>query len=43
MEYPVAFYSRQLRGPEHLYVATEIKALLFICTVEHFAYFLFSA
>ena len=43
VEYLVAFYSRQLRGPEHRYSATEIEALAVVCAVEHFAHFLFGA
>ena len=38
----VAFYSRQLRGAEERYSATELEALALVCTVEHFAYYLYS-
>ena len=31
-----AFFSRQLRGPEHRYSATELEALAVVATVEHF-------
>jgi len=36
-----AFYSRQLRGAEKRYSATELEALALVCTVEHFAYYLY--
>jgi len=37
-----AFYSRQLRGPEQRYSATELKALALVASVEHFGYYLYS-
>ena len=33
---PVSFYSRQLRGPEHNYSATEKEALAICCAVQNF-------
>jgi len=36
-----AFYSRQLRGPEQRYSATELEALALVATVEHFKYYLY--
>ena len=36
-----AFYSRQLRGAEQTYSATELEVLALVCTVEHFAYYLY--
>jgi len=36
-----AFYSRQLRGPEHRYSATELEALALVSSVEHFGYYLY--
>ena len=38
---PSAYYSRQLRGPEHRYSATELEALALVETVKHFAYHLY--
>ena len=38
---PSACYSRQLRGPEHRYSATELEALALVETVKHFAYHLY--
>ena len=39
-EMPTAFYSRQLRGPERRYSATEIEALVVVTSVKHFAHYL---
>ena len=36
-----AFYSRQTRGPEHRYSATELEALALVETVRHFGYYLY--
>jgi len=36
-----AFFSRQLRGAEKRYSATELEALALVATVEHFAYYLY--
>ncbi len=36
---PVAFYSRQLRGPEIRYSATELEGLAVYAAVQHFAHF----
>ena len=38
---PAAFFSRQLRGVEHRYSATELEALALVTTVEHFGYYLY--
>ena len=38
---PVGFYSRQLRGAEHNYSATELKDLAVYCTVMHFSHYLY--
>ena len=38
---PTAFFSRQLRGAEHRYSATELEALALVATVEHFGYYLY--
>ena len=38
---PSAYYSRQLRGPEHRYSATELEALALVEMVKHFAYHLY--
>ncbi len=43
VEYPVAFYSRQLRGAEKRYSATELEALAVVASIQHFAHFLFGA
>ena len=40
-EHPVAFYSRQLKGLEQRYSATELKALAVVSATEHFAHFLY--
>lgn len=40
MELPVAFYSRQLRGPEQRYSATEIECLAVVSAVRHFEVYL---
>ena len=39
----VAFYSRQLRGSEMRYSATELEALAVCESVKHFAHFLYGA
>ena len=36
-----AFYSRQLRGAEQRYSVTELEALALVCTIDHFAYYLY--
>ena len=36
-----AFYTRQTRGPEVLYSATELEALAVAETLAHFAYYLY--
>ena len=38
---PAAFYSRQLRGAEQRYSATELEALALVSTIEHFGYYLY--
>ena len=38
---PAAFFSRQLRGAEQRYSATELEALALAETVSHFAYYLY--
>ena len=38
---PSAYYSRQLRGAEHRYSATELEALALVETVKHFSYHLY--
>ncbi len=43
VEHPVAFFSRQLRGPERRYSATEIEALAVVASIEHFSHFLYGA
>ena len=40
MKYPVAFYSRQLWGPEQCYTATELEALAVVSMIKHFAHYL---
>ena len=40
-EHPVAFYSRQLKGPERRHSATELEALAVVSATEHFAHFLY--
>ena len=37
----MAFYSRQLRGLENSYSATEMDALALVRALEHFAHYLF--
>ena len=37
----VAFYSRETRGAEHHYSATELEALALVETIRHFAYYLY--
>jgi len=37
-----AFFSRQLRGAEQRYSATELEALALVATVQHFSYYLYS-
>ena len=41
LELPVAFYSRQLLSRETRYSATELEALALLCSVKHFAFYLF--
>ena len=36
-----AFFSRQLRGPEQWYSATELEVLALACKVSHFSYYLY--
>ena len=36
-----AYYSRQLRGTEHRYSATELEALALVETIQHFGYCLY--
>ena len=36
-----AFYSRQLKGAEQRYSATELEALALVSTIAHFAYYLY--
>jgi len=36
-----AFFSRQLRGAEQRYSATELEALAVVASVSHFAYYLY--
>ena len=38
---PAAYFSRQLRGAEHRYSATELEALALTETVNHFSYYLY--
>ena len=38
---PAAYFSRQLRGAEHRYSATELKALALTETIRHFSYHLY--
>ena len=40
-EMPVAFYSRQLRGAEKRYSATEMEALAVVAAIHHFLPYLF--
>ena len=40
---PVAFYSRQLKGSERRYSATEVEALAVVESVKHFQHFLYGA
>ena len=40
-EHPVAFYLRQLKGPEQRYSATELEALVVVSATEHFAHFFY--
>ncbi len=37
---PVSFYSQQLQQQEKSYSVTEIEALVMICSIQHFAYYL---
>ena len=39
--HPAAYFSRQLRGAEHRYSATELEALALAETVGHFGYYLY--
>ena len=36
-----AYFSRQFRGAEQRYSATELEALALVSTVEHFSYYLY--
>ena len=38
---PSAYFSRQLRGAEHRYSATELEALALVETIRHFSYYLY--
>ena len=38
---PTAFYSRQLRGAEQRYSATELEALMVVESIKHFLHFLY--
>ena len=38
---PAAFFSRQLKGAEQRYSATELEALVLVETIQHFAYYLY--
>ena len=38
---PAAYFSRQLKGPEQRYSATEIEALAVVESVRHFNYYLY--
>ena len=38
---PVAFYSRQLRGAETRYSATELEDLAVVSSVQHFVHYLY--
>ena len=38
---PAAYYSRQLRGAEYRYSATELEALALVETVSHFGHYLY--
>jgi len=40
---PAAFFSRQMRGPERRYSASELKALAVVESVKHFSPYLYSA
>ena len=35
------FFSRETRGPDRRYSATELEALALVKTVRHFAYYLY--
>ena len=39
--WPAAYFSRQLRGAEHRYSATELEALALTETIKHFSYHLY--
>ena len=39
--WPAAYFSRQLRGAEHRYSATELEALALVETVRHLSYHLY--
>ena len=41
LELPVAFYFRQLLPWETRYSATEMESLGLLCSVKHFAFYLF--
>ena len=38
---PAAFFSRQLRGAEQRYSATELEALALVATIDHIGYYLY--
>ena len=38
---PAVYYSRQLRGAEQRYSATELEALVLVETIAHFGYYLY--
>ena len=38
---PAAYYSRQLRGAEQRYSATELEALALVETINHFSHYLY--
>ncbi len=40
-DYPVAFYSRQLRGAESRYTVTELEAVAIVDSVLHFDFYLY--